>query len=123
MRNLTNILLVLLISIASLSHAQDNAQNIIARALRGCYSDRSIFERDNRLPMTPQMLIELIRKVEDSPRFTLNMRQLSTSLLFYFKQDGIRRKCEICLFSKKFHCVISVWHEWLNLWSIYKWVT
>lgn len=85
-------LLLLLLSIASLSYAQDNAQLTISRALRRCYQDRNIFERDNRLPMTPQMLIELIRKVEDHPSFTLDMRQLATSMLFAFKQDGIRRK-------------------------------
>ncbi|CAG9800609.1 unnamed protein product [Chironomus riparius] len=83
-------LLLVLLSIALSSYAQDNAQLTIARALRRCYQDRNIFERDNRLPMTPQMLIELIRKVEDHPSFTLDMRQLATSLLFAFKQDGIR---------------------------------
>lgn len=84
------LLLLLLLSIASLSTAQDNAQNTIARALRRCYQDRNIFERDNRLPMTPQMLVELIRRVEDQPTFTLNIRQMATSMLFYFRQDGIR---------------------------------
>lgn len=85
-------LLILLLSIASMCYAQDNAQLTISRSLRRCYQDRNIFERDNRLPMTPQMLIELIRKVEDHPTFTLDMRQLATSMLFAFKQDGIRRK-------------------------------
>jgi hypothetical protein len=85
--------LLLLFIAATLIDAQDNAQPRIAPALRRCYQDRAIFERDSRLPMTPQMLIELIRKVEDSPGFTLNMRQLATSILFRFKQDGILRKC------------------------------
>lgn len=69
-----------------------NAQPRVASALQDCYRRREIFERDNRLPMTPHMLIELIRKVEDSPGFTLNIQQLSTSLLHRFKQDGIIRK-------------------------------
>lgn len=77
---------------ASLSAAQENAQPRIAPALRRCYENRQIFERDNRLPMNPNMLVELIRKVEDSPGFTLDMRQLSSSILFRFKQDGIIRK-------------------------------
>lgn len=82
-------LLLLLYAIINLSTAQDNAQPRIAPALRRCYESRHIFERDNRLPMNPNMLVELIRKVEDSPGFTLNMRQLATSILFRFKQDGI----------------------------------
>lgn len=101
------LLLLVLFSIASLSHAQDNAQLTIARALRRCYQDRSIFERDSRLPMTPQMLIELIRKVEDNSGYALNMRQLATSLLFYFKQDGIRRKQKIYLTFMEFFMSLS----------------
>lgn len=81
-------LLILLYAI-NLSLAQDNAQPRIAPALRRCYENRDIFERDNRLPMNPNMLVELIRKVEDTPGFTLNMRQLATSIIFRFKQDGI----------------------------------
>lgn len=42
--------------------------------------------------MTPNMLIELIRRVEDSPGFTLNIQQFTTSLLHRFKQDGIIRE-------------------------------
>jgi hypothetical protein len=85
-------LFLLLIYSINLSIAQDNAQPRIAPALRRCYERRELFERDSRLPMNPAMLVELIRKVEDSPGFTLNMRQLATSLLFRFKQDGIIRK-------------------------------
>lgn len=76
--------------------AQDNpspnSQPRVAPALQECYRRRDIFERDNRLPMTPNMLIELIRRVEDSPGFTLNIQQFTTSLLHRFKQDGIVRK-------------------------------
>lgn len=66
-----------------------NAMPRVSPALQECYRRRELFERDNRLPMTPNMLIELIRKVEDSPGFTLNIQQLATSLLHRFKQDGI----------------------------------
>lgn len=88
MLSIFSTLLILLYAI-NLSFAQDNAQPRIAPALRRCYENGHIFERDNRLPMNPTMLVELIRKVEDSPGFTLNMRQLATSILFRFKQDGI----------------------------------
>lgn len=85
------VLVLLVLSSACL--AQDTtpltAQPRIAPHLQECYRRRDIFERDNRLPMTPAMLIEIIRKVEDSPGFTLNLQQFTTSLLHRFKQDGI----------------------------------
>jgi hypothetical protein len=86
-----SITIVLLVYV-SLCAAQENAQPRIAPALNRCYANRQIFERDNRLPMNPNMLVEIIRKIEDSPGFTLGMRQLVTSILFRFKQDGILRK-------------------------------
>lgn len=87
-----NILLVLVISCTAQENVPPNAQHRVAPALQECYRRRDIFERDNRLPMTPSMLIELIRKAEDSPGFTLNIQQFTTSLLHRFKQDGIIRK-------------------------------
>lgn len=76
--------------------AQDNtspnAQPRVAPHLQECYRRMDIFERDNRLPMTPNMLIEILRKVEDSPGFTLNLQQFTTSLLHRYKQDGIIRE-------------------------------
>lgn len=92
--------LLLLLAVSSCmaqENAPPNAQPRVAPALQECYRRRDIFERDNRLPMTPNMLIELIRKVEDSPGFTLNIQQLTTSLLHRFKQDGIIRE-EFSLF-------------------------
>lgn len=80
------------------NNAAPNAQPRVAPALQECYRRRDIFERDNRLPMTPNMLIELIRKVEDSPGFTLNIQQLTTSLLHRYKQDGIIREEFFSLF-------------------------
>lgn len=73
-------------------NAPPNAQPRVAAHLQECYRRRDIFERDNRLPMTPNMLIELLRKVEDSPGFTLNIQQFTTSLLHRMKQDGIIRE-------------------------------
>lgn len=68
------------------------AQPRIAPWLYNCYLQSEIYERDNRLPMTPNMLIELIRKIEDSEGFNLNMQQLASTLLHRFKQDGIIRE-------------------------------
>lgn len=90
-------LLLLLVSSSCL--AQDNttpnAQPRVAPHLQECYRNRALFERNNRLPMTPDLLIELIRRVEDSNGFTLNIQQFASSLLHRFKQDGIVRKYSI----------------------------
>lgn len=90
-------LLLLLVSSSCL--AQDNttpnAQPRVAPHLQECYRNRAIFERNNRLPMTPDLLIELLRRVEDSNGFTLNIQQFASSLLHRFKQDGIIRKHSI----------------------------
>lgn len=64
----------------------------IAPWLQVCYRNRNLFERDNRLPMTPNILIEILRKIEDSPDYTLNLQQFVSSLVHRFKQDGIVRK-------------------------------
>jgi hypothetical protein len=89
----------LLLLVSSSCQAQSaipvNAQPSIAPHLQNCYRNRAIFQRDNRLPMTPEMLIELIRRVEDSPGFTMNIQQFTISLLHRFKQDGIIRKHSI----------------------------
>lgn len=89
----------LLLLVSSSCLAQDNApvnaQPRVAPHLQECYRNRAIFTRDNRLPMTPDLLIELIRRVEDSPGFTLNIQQFASSLLHRFKQDGIIRKHSI----------------------------
>lgn len=87
----------LLLLLVSFCIAQDNlptptAQPRVAPHLQECYRRLNIFERDNRLPMTPNMLIEILRKVEDSPGFTMNLQQFTASLLHRFKQDGIIRE-------------------------------
>ncbi|XP_055597479.1 uncharacterized protein LOC129747349 [Uranotaenia lowii] len=70
---------------------QENIMTRVAPGLLECYTNPEMFERDNRLPMTMNMLIELIRKVEDSPGLNEDMRQLSIALLHRFRQDGIVR--------------------------------
>uniref|UniRef100_A0A7G3AXU3 Uncharacterized protein n=1 Tax=Lutzomyia longipalpis TaxID=7200 RepID=A0A7G3AXU3_LUTLO len=86
--------LILLVSLTALLrcgdvHAQENAQTRISAALEECYRDPEVFNRENRLPHTPEMLIELIRKVEDSPDWRQDIRQLALSLVHRFRQDGI----------------------------------
>jgi hypothetical protein len=85
-------LLLLLVATCSAQNVAPNAQPRIAPALQECYRNRTLFERDNRLPMTPNMLIELLRKVEDSPGFSMSLQLFTTSLLHRFKQDGIIRE-------------------------------
>lgn len=85
------VLCTVLAVLATLTVAQENAQTRIANSLVECYQDNLIYERDNRLPMTSNMLIELIRKVEDSNEFTGDIRQLSVQLVHRFRQDGIER--------------------------------
>lgn len=91
-------LLLMLVASSVAQDASPNAQPRVAPALQECYRRREIFERDNRLPMTPNMLIELIRRAEDSPGFTLGIQQFTTSLLHRFKQDGIIREYSCFLF-------------------------
>lgn len=71
--------------------AQENVLTRVAPSMLECYESAQIFERDNRLPMTMNMLIELIRKVEDTPGFQQDIRQLAISMLHRFRQDGIVR--------------------------------
>lgn len=86
----TALLLAVLIPCAVVS-GQENVQTRIANSLVECYQDSLIFERDNRLPMTINMMIELIRKVEDSNEFTGDIRQLAVQMVHRFRQDGIER--------------------------------
>lgn len=69
---------------------QENAQSKVALSLQDCYRNRSTYERDNRLPMTINTLIELIRKVENSGEgSSMDITTLTIALVHRFKQDGI----------------------------------
>lgn len=81
-------LLILLIAIISISEGVENAQRRVAPALEECYRNRQLFERDNRVPMTINTLIELVRKVEDTPNFNMDIRQFAVALVHRFRQDG-----------------------------------
>lgn len=82
---------VLMWLFAAAARGQENAQTRIPDSLIECYTNPEIYERDNRLPATMNTLIDLIRKVEDAPGYSQDIRQVATSLLHRFKQDGIER--------------------------------
>lgn len=84
-------LIAVLLGVLLETHGQENAQTRVAPALLECYQNPELFERDLRLPMTINMLIELIRKVEDVPEYRVDIRQLTIALLHRFRQDGIVR--------------------------------
>lgn len=73
------------------SYAQENAQTRIPNSLAECYEDPFILNRDNRLPLTTNTLIELIRKVEDTPGFNYDIQQMAIGLVQRFRLDGIER--------------------------------
>lgn len=85
------LMLTIGIIVASDVSAQENAQTRIPASLAECYENAAIYERDNRLPATINTLIELIRKVEDSPGYTQDLRQVATSILHRFRLDGIEQ--------------------------------
>lgn len=88
----TAMLLMLIVGILiSNVWTQENAQTRIPASLAECYENPDIYERDNRLPSTINTLIELIRKIEDSPNYTQDLRQVATSILHRFRLDGIER--------------------------------
>lgn len=74
-----------------LCNGQENIQTRIPNSLAECYENPQILERDRRLPMNINILIELIRKVEDDISYNQDIRQLAVSLLHRFKLDGIEK--------------------------------
>lgn len=84
-------LLIVIGIVISGIQAQENAQTRIPISLAECYENPAIYERDNRLPATINTLIELIRKIEDTPGYTQDLRQVVTSILHRFRLDGIER--------------------------------
>lgn len=86
----TSVAIVILV-LCQIVSAQENAQTRIPQSLMVCYEDPEIRERDNRLPSNINMLIELIRKVEDTPGINLDMRQMALALVHRFRLDGIER--------------------------------
>lgn len=50
-----------------------------------------MYERDYRLPATINILIDLVRKIEDGTQGTQDIRQVAVSVLHRFRQDGIEK--------------------------------
>ncbi|XP_058801796.1 uncharacterized protein LOC131670311 [Phymastichus coffea] len=67
---------------------QENAKKIISPSLIECY-DNELYGKYNLLPHTMETFIAIVRKIEQSANFNMNLRQLSTALLHRFSQDGI----------------------------------
>lgn len=84
-----NIALISNILLISIVNGQENAQRRVPSSLAECYKNRTILERDNRLPMTITTLINLIRKVEDTEGLNMDIRELAVAIVHRFKQDGI----------------------------------
>lgn len=72
-------------------NTQENAQLQIPPSLLECYQNGTYLYRDNRLPMTMDVLISLIEKVENTQNYNNDIRQVSNQLIQRFRQDGIER--------------------------------
>ncbi|CAH0766811.1 unnamed protein product [Diatraea saccharalis] len=79
----------LVLSVANGAYAQATAQSSVAPELRECYMDPNLVNRNNLPPTTMPVLIDIIRKIENNPNITLDLRMLSTQLLHTYRQDGI----------------------------------
>lgn len=60
--------------------AQENTASSVAPSLLECYNNSYLQDRNTRLPSTINVLIDLIRKVEDGPT-SLDARQLAVQLI------------------------------------------
>lgn len=77
---MANLFVVLFIVYLSGAFALETTQTGVALSLMECYNDSTITQKDNKLPMTMNVLIELVRKAEKSQQPT-DLRLLSTSML------------------------------------------
>lgn len=73
------------------AYSQENAQTRIPNSLVECYMNPEIYERDYRLPSTINILIDLIRKIEDATRGSQDIRQIAVGILHRFRLDGIEK--------------------------------
>ena len=63
------------------AHGQENAHMQIPDSIIECYRNRSLRNPENRPPMNIQTFIDLVRKVEEYQRDTVDMAGLTTSIL------------------------------------------
>ena len=59
----------------------ENAQTYIPESLIECYKNSSLRNPENRLPMTIETFIDLVRKVESFQKGTEDVSSLATSML------------------------------------------
>ncbi|XP_061708773.1 uncharacterized protein LOC133518964 [Cydia pomonella] len=78
--------LVLAVAISS-AHGQLTAQTSVAPELRECYTDPAL-NRNNLPPATISVLVDIIQKIEDHPNVNMDLRQIATTLLHTYRQDG-----------------------------------
>lgn len=72
---------ILLVAALGSAQAQQTSQTRVADTLSECYSNPELANRNNLPPATMQVLIDIIRKIEDDPNVNMDLRQLSTVLL------------------------------------------
>lgn len=59
--------------------SQENIEKNLAKGLQECYNTTELLDANMKLPMTMNLLIDLIRKIEN--KYPMDLRVLSTSLL------------------------------------------
>ncbi|KAG8034692.1 hypothetical protein G9C98_007768 [Cotesia typhae] len=82
------------IGIFSCVQTQENALRKLSSGLLECYNSSFVVLKDNHLPYTMDTFIAILRKIEDSPSFNMDLRQFTVSLLHRFRQDGIIENTE-----------------------------
>lgn len=78
-----------LLAIMDTAHAQMTAEANVAPDLRECYTDPELLNRNNLPPVTIQVLIDIIQRIEDNPNVNVDLRVLAVLLLHTYRQDGI----------------------------------
>lgn len=75
-------------------YVNEAVKTSLSKYLIECYNDTEIVVKDNKLPMTLETFLDIIRKVEDSSYYE-SFSQLSTSILQRFRQDGVIRAADV----------------------------
>ncbi|XP_076648480.1 uncharacterized protein LOC143356563 [Halictus rubicundus] len=76
---------------------QENAIRNLSPSLQECYENKFLLQRDNRLPHTLNTFVSILRKIENSEGFNMDLRTLSIALLHRFRQDGIVPNPEVSM--------------------------
>lgn len=73
-------LVFVILGLLSVTNALENTQTSVSKSLVECYNDVNYYDKDNKLPMNMDMLLSIIRKIEDSG-YPMDLMQLSASIL------------------------------------------